>query len=374
MLRFFLNLLLFLAVMLLVMEATARIEDRVRYGTDWFSPYRDQAEMIVRDADGVHGRRNTSFQKWTMNNLGFRGPDADSVPPPGTLRVVATGASETFGLYESKGKEYPRQLQDSLTAALPRIGCAGLERVEVLNAAMPGMTLPTVTQDIRLRIRRFSPDIVLYYPTPSQYLNDAMPVAARPDSNSFGPSRPDWRRGLHPRVLDRLREQLKLLVPQSAQDYLRKRMVAAEVAAHRPGWRFDSIPVERLDAYEADLRTLVGVTRSIGAEPVLATHASIFTPGVPPDPRPLHMWERFYPRATGAVILAFDSAAAVRTRIVASDSSTELAEVLGMVGPDGFSDNIHFNDSGASQATGMMTAAVVGAARRKLCGGGVLAN
>ncbi|TFG62861.1 MAG: hypothetical protein E4H28_07155, partial [Gemmatimonadales bacterium] len=210
-------------VILLSMEVAARAEDWIRYGTDWLSPYREQSEMIVRDADGVHGRRNARFQKWVMNNLGFRGPDVDSIPPPGTLRVVAAGASETFGLYEPEGKEYPRQLEDSLTASLRALGCTEVNRVEVLNAAMAGMTLPTVTQDVRLRLPRFAPSLVVYYPTPPQYLGDSPPAAARPDSNPAGPSTPDWTRRLHPRILDRMREQSKGLLPNRVQEYLRAR-------------------------------------------------------------------------------------------------------------------------------------------------------
>ena len=362
--------LLLVAVLFLAMEGAARTEDRVRYGTAWFSPYREQSEMIVRDADGVHGRRNARFQKWGMNNLGFRGPDVDSVPAPETLRVVTAGASETFGLYETEGKEYPRQLQDSLTAALPALACLRVHRVEVLNAAMAGMTLPTVTQDVQRRLPRFAPAVIVYYPTPSQYLNDEMPVAARPDSTAAGPSSPDWRRSLHPRVLDRLREQAKGLLPERVQDYLRARMIESAVAAHAPGWQFERIPPDRLAAYEADLRAFVGAARAIGAEPVLATHGSMFSGDRPANPRALRMWGRFYPRATGAVILAFDSAAAERTRAVARDSSVALADVLRMVAPGGYADNIHFTDVGAGEAAGTIASAVVDAWRHAHCGSG----
>jgi hypothetical protein len=356
-----------LLVLLLSMEIAARVEDRIRYGTEFFSPYREQAEMIVRDADGVHGRRDARFQKWAMNNLGFRGPNVDSAQGVGTLRVVATGASETFGLYEPEGKEYPRQLEDSLNASLSELECAGTQRVEVLNAAMAGMTLPTVTQDVKRRLSRFAPAVVVYYPTPTQYLADALPAAARPDSSASGPSAPDWRRRLHPRISDRIREQAKGLLPARIQDHLRTRMVARAVAAHPAGWRFEVLPTDRLDAYESDLRTLVGVTRAIGAEPVLATHANAFPPGQQPNERLLHIWERFYPRATGAVILQFDSAAAERTRQVARDSATGFADVLASVGPDGFADDTHFNESGSGEVAGVMKQAIVAATRRAEC-------
>jgi len=351
---------------LLAMEVAARTEDRVRYGTPWMTPFREPAEMIVRDADGVHGRRDVRYQKWVMNNLGFRGPQADSMPAPGTLRLIATGASETYGLYESPSKEYPRQLQDSLDARLAGRGCASAERAEVLNAAMAGMTLPTVAQDVRLRLHRYSPGIVLYYPTPSQYLADLRPVAARPDS-SRNRTPVDGRTGLRPRMLDRLREQLKQLLPAAIQDRLRARMIVRQAASHPAGWRFESLPQDRLAAFDSDLRDLVGEIRRIGAVPVLATHGSMFAHGYNGDSAQLRAWERFYPRATAAVILSFDSAAAARTKQVAHDSAVALVDVSALVDVGGFADNTHFNDVGAAVVAGAIAREVTEVVLPGLC-------
>lgn len=110
-------------------EVAARVEDLLRYGTPLLSPYRSQSDLAMRDALGMHGRPGARFQKWILNNLGTRGPDAPPTPAAGVRRVVTVGASETFGLYESPGHEFPRQLADSLGAGY-----------DVLNAAMPGMS------------------------------------------------------------------------------------------------------------------------------------------------------------------------------------------------------------------------------------------
>jgi hypothetical protein len=356
---------LVLSITLLVaMEATIRTEDWVRYGTEWLSPYRDQSELIVHDADGAHGRRGARFQKWVLDSLGFRGPEVDSARPADVLRVVTTGASETFGLYESDNQEYPRQLQDTLEAGIIAYKCTGVSRVEVLNAAMPGMSLPTVTQDVRLRLRRFGPSVVIIYPTPAQYLDERVPEAAAPDSVESDPL-PGWWARLYPRLLDRLREQAKSLVPQAAQDRLRARMISKEIAAHEPGWRFDSVPTGRLGAFESDLRAFVGAVRSIGAEPVLATHANAFAPDLPADGSLVRKWERFYPRATGTTIIEFDEAAAARIRKVALDSSVALADVRGSVGPAGFADYAHFNNFGAGRVASTLAPAAIRAAETK---------
>src|SRR5688572_1791295 len=101
-------------VFVVVLEMTARAEDWVRYRTPFLSRLREQGELMVRDRVGAHGRPNARYMKWAMNSLGMRGPEVPIAKAPGTIRVATVGASETFGLYESPDREFPRQLEDSL--------------------------------------------------------------------------------------------------------------------------------------------------------------------------------------------------------------------------------------------------------------------
>jgi len=47
--------------------------------------------------------------------------------------------------------------------------------MEVINAALPGMSLPRATQFCGADLSKLEPDIVIYYPTPTTYLNDVPP-------------------------------------------------------------------------------------------------------------------------------------------------------------------------------------------------------
>jgi hypothetical protein len=345
------------------LEGTARVEDRVRFGTPFLSPYRSQSDLIVRDRDGMHGRPGARYQKWVMNQLGMRGPEASVAKAPGTLRIVTSGASETFGLFESPGREYPRQLEDSLEAAREggRCACEGIARFEVLNAAMLGMTMPTAIQDVRNRLGRLSPDVVLYYPHPTQYLWETPPQAAPPDSSAQ--REPGLREALHPRMAERLRNQAKGMVPQFVQTRLREWEARRQVG---DGILFDGLPPERLALFEADLRTLVGAVRAIGAEPVLVTHANAFTPGAPIDRELMSRWLKFYPRASARALLAFDSASRVVTLRVAADSAAsvvDLQRVMHARDDAVFADGSHFSDLGAAVSAGEIGRAVL--ARRR---------
>ncbi len=342
-------------IFLLCLELTARIEDWVRYRTPIATRITSQTDLLVRDTAGVHGRPGARYQKWALNSLGFRGPEL-RVRESTMLRVVTAGASETFGLYESPGREYPRQLEDSLGARLAvRASCArtGSGRVEVINAALPGMSLPTATRDIDVRLRSFRPDVVVLYPTPVQYLDFALPRPAQPDT-SPGAGLLPRARSLHSRSLARLKSQLKTLVPDAVARELRLRRTASRLRDKAPGWRFERIPMNRLAQFERDLEVAVRAVHAIGARPLLVTHGNAFAAGTG-NADLLAEWEQFYPRATGTTIIAFDSAARVATLAVARRSGAGVIDLLYRLPRnerDVFEDYAHFTDRGAGLIAG----------------------
>jgi hypothetical protein len=311
---------------------------------------------------GMHGRPGGRYQKWVLNSFGMRGPEVSQAKPSRVIRLVTAGASETFGLYESPGREFPRQLEDSLNALLRAERDCSQWRAEVLNAGMPGMALPTMDQDVGLRVRGLSPDFVVLYPTAAAYLEDRVPRAARPDSTGYGGQRLPSSYAFHLRAADRIRTQLKLLLPSMVQDMIRRREIRAMLGEHPPGWRFDSVPIDRLSAYQNDLRHVVGTVRSIGAIPILVTHANRFVGSEKTDSTALRSWEKFYPRAAGQTIVAFDSAARLSTIAVAHDSQTvlvDLAPILARTHGAAFADYSHFTDLGAAISAGLLGKAVL---------------
>lgn len=339
-------------------EATARLEDRIRYGMPMAAPYGSESDLVIHDSLGVHGRPGAQYLKWTLNSLGTRGPEVSPRPGPGVLRVVTTGASETFGQSEGPGQEYPRQLEDSLRARLVHPGSSPYRAAEVLNAAFFGMSLPTATQDVKLRVGGFGPKVVVLYPTSVQYLHEVLPKAVSP---LVGPAEvPGVWAILRPRTFTRLREELKRLAPVAWREQLWRNDVRRQLAQHEPGWRYSSLPQDRLGVFDADLRAFVGAVRAIGAEPVLATHANRFVGASPPDSSLLSAWVRFYPRAEGAIILAFDSAGADVTRRVAADSGVVVADIRSALSgcSDCYSDYAHFTDVGAARVAGTLASAI----------------
>ena len=348
------------------LEAACRVEDWVQFRTPVLARERSQLDLLVRDATGMHGRAGGRFQKWSLNAFGMRGPEVTRVKPQGIVRIVTAGASETFGLYESPGHEFPRQLEDSLNVQFGKCGQIG---AQVLNAAMPGMSLPTIEQDVRLRVSPLKPDFVVLYATPAAYLEDAVPTAARPDSIVNHPAPLPMVNAFFPRVAERVRVQLKTLIPTFVQDEIRRRQIRTELRQHQPNWRFESVPAERVTAFESDLRGAIGTIRSIGATPILVTHANRFAGSSVRDVATLRMWEKFYPRASGQTIVAFDSAARLATIAVARDSQAvvvDLPPIVARSGQNVFADYAHFTDAGAALVAGSVTRPIVDAERLHL--------
>jgi hypothetical protein len=341
------------AVFAVAFELACRVEDWVLYRTPILSPYHSVEDLLTRDAEGMHGRANARFQKWVMNELGTRGPSAQVVPPPGTIRVVTVGASETFGLRESPDHEFPRQLEDSLNALVTAAKCAGAPRLpfEVLNAAFAGMTMPTIEQDVRMRLVRLKPSIIVAYLPSSAYLEEYRPVAAAPDTVHRKANRRKLSSMLRLRATDRVRDQVKGLIPERVTAALRRLQTVSVVNAHDASWRFNRPPPDRLAAFDVDLRRLIATIRSIGATPVLVTHGDVFMGRATIDQDKLSEWEKFYPRATGQTLIAFDSLVRLTVLRVASDSgvvAVDAARALA-AGPDSaFADPTHFTDLGAT--------------------------
>lgn len=334
-------------------EATVRIEDRIRWGMPFLESSTSTADLAISDRTGRHPEAGRSFQKWRINSVGTRGPEPD--PAQAKRRTLILGASETFGLYESPGREYVRQLADTMASH----GCAA----DVLNAGFPGMSLPTVEQDFRLRLSALSPRVVAYYPTPNQYLDDLEPRAVRIDSVG----KPAPKRAWHSRFMVRARDAFKAMLPRALQDVIRQRQTALSRSAYPADSMFATVPAERLAAFDRDLRRLVATVRASGATPVLITHANAFigTPAAGADR--LRAWEKFYPRASGSTLVDFDSAAAESIRRVAADSGVVLAdawrEFHGLPSEAMFADFSHFTDAGAARMAALLAPVVSRAVR-----------
>lgn len=330
-------------------ELAVRLDDLARYGVPLASGAASVADLHVRDSVGDHARPGAVFKKFRVNSMGFRGPDVSKQELSSHRLVVTAGSSESFGLYEAPNKEWPRQLADTLSRR-----CSS-SPITVLNSAFAGMSLPTVTQDLRRRILPLKPAVVVYYPQPTQYLYQELPRASEGSLQPIVALSPWNLRGR-----ERLRNDLKGMLSPAMLEFFRG---VDKARSQRSGQTpFERLPVERLDSMEVQLRELVGAIRQGDAIPVLVQPQNRFDDTtVVAERRWLRGWERLLPKASGEMLLEFSRLGAERVRLVASDSSVLLT---GPDFPSGswrapmFADPVHFSDEGAALMAGAVGASV----------------
>ena len=103
-------------------------------------------------------RKNNYFGWVQVNEHGMRGASRPLVPTPGTLRIMAVGASTTFDSYVTRDDlAWPARLEGELRARMPA------RSNEVLNAGVPGYGVLDNTVRLQTELHRFRPDVIILY-------------------------------------------------------------------------------------------------------------------------------------------------------------------------------------------------------------------
>jgi lysophospholipase L1-like esterase len=114
-----------------------------------------------------------------INSIGLRDHEVDVPKPPGVFRILAIGDSVTFGFGVRLEDSYPKRLEALLNASRN----TAADRVEVLNAAVPGTALVSYLKTLRQEGPSLQPDLILV----GIVLNDIMDYdavfAPRPSSS-----------------------------------------------------------------------------------------------------------------------------------------------------------------------------------------------
>lgn len=324
-------------VFVLVLEVASRLEDSFRWDANFWNNYSSDMLRCV-DNYGVHNRFGAKYEKWQINSCGFRNREIDKKAPIGVQRIMCLGASETFGLYERKNKEYPAQLQTILDNKLPG-------QFQVINAASYGTSVARATQHYQLWLGQFKPDLVILYPSPAFYLDDSPPSKLLPKSVNT-------KEQFQSRLLGKIRLVLKKVVPRYIQNCIRQLTINRQVHKHPNDWVWYKPPLDRLELYRSHLAEFIDVVRASGGTPVLITHIHRFNVTMTEEDRyHLTNWRSFYPRADECCLIAMEYAANAIIREVGNGYSVPVIDLDKAMSkkPEYFVDFVHFTDSGAKR-------------------------
>jgi hypothetical protein len=347
-------------------ELFVRVEERLTWGAPLVGTY-NHDQLLLQDSLGGRGRPGYRFEKWRMNNEGLRGADISHTPAPGVVRIAVMGASESFGLYETEGREYPARMQALLDSIAPG-------RFEVINAALPGMSLSTMVPYFRHVVAPLRPSMVLIYPSPSFYLEvEPVPVMYTPPGAVTHRPAGEGSIRFESRLAAKGRDVLKELVPPGLVAAYREWRLGQMRARHGPEWVWSTVPEDRMDILRQQLAQLIPTIQASGVRPVLVTHTNRFIGLSPEQARQerrhlVNLISTYYPRASEAVMIAVDSAANSVIRGSASRYGADVVEAEGRIRPGGenFADYAHFTDSGADAMARLLATAAL--ALEKACG------
>jgi len=312
-----------------VWEACARVDDAITDGAPLLALH-DSSVLMTTDEFGVTGKPNAHYLKWKMNSLGFRGPQLRW----DRERIVCVGASETFGVYEPEGLEFPRQLERELNVL------AGTERYQVVNAGLPGQSLSSFARRAVTTIGRIRPSIAVIYPSLAIYIDP-------PEEGYVRDPRPPAPK-FQARIGGKLLDLLSASVPEFIQTNIQRLQI---------GWRtrhtmvLDRIPESNVGRFHRDLSHLLDILETERVRPLLVTHATRFGSTVRPEDRPvLTAWRTLHPELKEDGFLDMEDrlngviqAEAARRHLMLVDAASQLH------GSADFVEFVHFTPGGANK-------------------------
>jgi lysophospholipase L1-like esterase len=316
-------------------------------------------DLFMEDELGRRGKPHAHFEKWRMNNFGFRSPETmTQAPDPSTVRVALLGASETFGLYESPNHEYAAQLAKLVA---PR-------NLEIVNTGLPGITLHTLSDYWNNWVVTFRPQVAVVYPSTHLYMTceDDLPQQDAPKAPRAPP--PQKPKPFSVSIGDlRLVARAKNVVelPDRVVEWRNERKILAVTSQHSASWLYSKPPQLCVDAFRADLEQLIDNVQRAGTRLVLATQAT--SAAVTPDSaglRDLESFRAFSPRAPALVLRQFIAQSNDAVRSVAAERRLPLVDVDAALSGqrENFGDLVHFNDAGAARMARLLEAPLTGIA------------
>lgn len=154
--------------------------DVMLWGTTW---HRDRVKQRFMRGQNVFEHDNTQpgYSKYfpeqertdidqsgfpfavTINRQGFRGKDYTLEKPSGTLRVLALGASSTFGFGNRDNETYPFVLEELLNERLDGAPCGAYTNAEVINLGIPHLDSLELGELFAAEGQAYQPDAVTVY-------------------------------------------------------------------------------------------------------------------------------------------------------------------------------------------------------------------
>jgi len=259
----------------LTMEVCARIDDKINYDAPLLGSY-DSTLLRKSDSEGIrHNVPNSRFEKWKINKFGFRGDEISLEKPRGMKRIACMGTSESFGLYEDSGKEWPAQLNDLLSPS---------GKFQVINTSVVGLGIEYFKPYLEKYVLKFEPDLVILYINPYFYISQVGKNPQKTSKPKMEEARQPISEGLtlkslriDLRIFPKIKQAFKQIVPPRVlkrfQIWSMSREVQALEKHHLNGTKpIDVIPESYLNSFKNDLNDIILFLSSKGVGVILSSY------------------------------------------------------------------------------------------------------
>ncbi len=262
-------------VFFISMELCARIDDKMKYQAPLLGEYSPD-RLREKDQDGIrHNIPNSRFERWEINKFGFRGEAFAVEKPAGVKRVVCMGTSESFGLYEGAGKEWPSQLAEMLSDK---------GKYQVINASVVGLPLKQFAPYMEKYVARFQPDVVILYVNPYFYAQEKLAQKNGGAEKTTEPQRrgevkagPREKLSMTPRIAGKMKLAFKEVLPSAVlkiyQYWSMSREIRTIEGEELKGKEaVDTVPEKVLQSFREDLIRLVSFLTARNIQVVLSSY------------------------------------------------------------------------------------------------------
>jgi hypothetical protein len=347
-----LRLLIALCLAAATFEIAARIDDWVRFGADPLDYYGSKNLRWVDDQGLPFNRPGVRFEKWRHDEHGFRiHPDrvaADAAPGG----IVCLGTSESYGLHESPGQEWPAVL-GALVAD---------DGIRVINASVVGMSPFQFIPYFERYVAGQRPALVVLLISPFSF------VQSMSGGDPSAPADPQQVGRMRSACKPRLKEYSRFL-PKARASFMshlpdrwarafaigrqRQKSVKQGTAPGGAAPSLDAPLREHLAAYRSLMDDLAGRLRACGAEVVFTTYPnSLRIDGSLSAAEGLAGRQRWLPAYSPVGLLAISRDFAAATREHCDSMGHHLVDLEAALPKDDatFADSVHLTDVGADLA------------------------
>lgn len=355
---------------MLTIELCTRIDDAIRYDAPLWKTYNADGLKGI-DSEGIsYNIPNAVFQKWQNNGYGFRGPEIVPAKTPGTVRVVCLGASESYGLYESPGKEWPAQLRTLLQNS----------KYQIINVSVVGLGLGSYEAYLKKYVLQLEPDIIVCFINPLFYAigfekNPGHQVSIlKTGATVTGrkPAAPTRKITFSSRCLPKIKQVLKQALqdslPKVLKSYqvwnLQKQINTAELTQLGGQKPKDMVSANSVASFSHDLSGFVSFLESRKIKVLLATYPALIShdnlaayPDIFLDNR------RFFVRFSlfGMLDVLEKYNSAIRTVAIKHGGKCVDCQAAIPKTDRYFGDNVHYTDQGARLIAEKIAGQILGA-------------